>query len=275
VVARPAQDLEFARGVDVAERWLGAKASSFVRALGRIGEAPWTEEEYVLLRALLDEPVAATTLRASTFIEARDLPILQALPVPLRHELIARKLDSMLDVRLLTEAYDAVVWRLGAYASDVVDRWRRAENLRRLFAMALEDVEHVDYAVALYPEHPALERLETRRDLIRAALELQNCLSSYSHDAATGARTFYLTRAEPRAALGLERDCVYGWRLYEARGQCNASLEEKERAAIRAIMREMGVWVGRSGCRLISNLEERGRGFTVDPDDRFGDGDPF
>lgn len=258
--ARLAHELEFAAGDAVAARWLDAAPPGFVRALGRIGEAPWTPEQYAALQAMIADPGARMVLRAEREITPGKVAMLAALPDPLRAFAILRRLTTPEDAQLLTEAYEALVWRLGAQAAQVVARWSRAETDTRLFEMAAQSVQPDEFVLHLHPEHPDLLRLDTRRALEQAALRFRNCLSTYVMEAGAGQSVIYTWAGPPVAAVQIVRDAVFGWRLEQVRGQANLVLDEEPRARLRAIMRDIGVWPGRAGDDLVGALASRASG---------------
>jgi hypothetical protein len=265
LLGRLPHDLEFQRADQVAERWLGPTPQGFLKALGRLGEAPWTPEAYRNLRDLMDEADAGVILRAQIDVTLAKVAILRALPAPLRVEAVMRRLTSGEDAALLTEAYTALVWRLGARAAKVVTRWRRAETPERLFEMAAEDVHPADFALALYPEHPDLLRLETRRALLQAGVQFRNCLAGYATAAAEGRIGLYTWAGPPASAVEIARDGIYGWRLAQVRGQSNAVLDVDARMRLVGLMREIGVWVGREGEDLVVSLHSRAAGNAARP----------
>lgn len=258
--ARLAHDLEFAAGDIVGAQWLAAAPPGFAKALGRIGEAPWTREQYAALMAMIADPGARMVLRAEREITPGKVAMLAALPDPMRAYAILRRLTTPDDAILLAEAYEAVVWRLGAQAAQVVARWARAETDTRLFEMAAQSVQPDEFVLHLHPEHPDLLRLATRRALEQAGLQFRNCLATYVMEAGAGQSVIYTWAGPPVAAVQIVRDAVFGWRLEQVRGQGNLVLEEEARVRLRALMREIGVWPGRAGEDLVGALSSRANG---------------
>lgn len=262
-VARLAHEFQFATGDVVVAHWIGAVPPGFLKALGRIGEAPWAPEHYAALKAMIAVPGARLALGAERPITPDKVAMLAALPEPLRADAILRRLTAPDDALLLAEAYEAVVWRLGAQAVRVVDRWRRADSEARLFEMASKSVQPDEFVLHLHPEHPDLLRLDTRRALEQAGVQFRNCLATYVMEAASGQSVIYSWAGPPPTAVQISRDPVFGWRLEQARGQGNLILDEEARARLRAVMREIGVWPGRTGVDLVSALASRSSGMPA------------
>ena len=69
-------------------------------------------------------------------------------------------------------------------------------------------------------------RIANRKQLEDVAREFRNCLAEHGGRIAEGKMAAYVWRAEPLAAIALNRDAA-GWRLSEAKAPDNVDLDER------------------------------------------------
>lgn len=254
-----ARDLEGVRADAVVRAYLGAAPSGFLRALGRLGEQAWTKEDYLLLFELFCEEGAGLVLRQSETITPERLASLAALPARLRAPAVVRHLAAAEHARVLAQAYAALaLTHPPASLEKVVDRWARAKTPARLFEMAAQDLAPWRLDVAPFPEHPDFVRLDRRKALEDAGRRFRNCLLAYHDRAAEGQIALYEWAGPPPAAVSLVRDGLFGWRLEEARGVGNETLEPPVRAQLIAVLAQMGVRVGASSRSIVDQLRRAG-----------------
>ncbi len=256
--ARRLADALYGERADVvARRYLGDPPVGFVKALGRIGEAPWDGVDYLRLYELFADEGAAAVLMQTPEITAATVKALDDMPRALRVHAIARHIAGPEAARALDAAWTAIRDVRGQPAADAaVARWVRATGPERLFAMAAQDMAPQRFDPAPFPVHPDMRRLGGTTALEDAGRRFRNCLATYADRAALGTVALYEWAGPPPAALAFARDGFFGWRLEEARGIGNALLGPEERAATVLAVRAAGVRVGRSGGDILAALRQ-------------------
>lgn len=255
--SRLAAALEGARADAVARDFLGPVPVGFLKALSRLGEAPWASEDYLQLLSLFEDEDAAAVLRQSPVITPAVAAALAALSPPLRAAAIVRHTGA--GAGLLDEAYRAIRAVRGEDAAAVaVSRWARAVDAQRLFAMAADALSPVQFDLAPFPAHEDLRLLDGVAALNDAGRRFRNCLAGYGESAAEGYMALYEWAGPPPAALALRRDGFFGWRLDQARGVGNALLDADARVRLTALLRGLGVRVGYGGRALADRLRRAG-----------------
>ena len=252
-----ARALEGARADVVARRFIGQAPQGFLRALGRLGEAAWTGEAYLRLYFLFTDEGAAGVLLQTAEITVEYAAALERLPAALRVHAIARHLATADAADALGAGWRAIRVAYGEEAAEAaVARWARAISAARLFAMAAEDVTPRRFDLAPFPVHADMRRLGGAGALEDAGRRFRNCLATYVDRAALGTVALYEWAGPPPVALAFARDGVFGWRLEEARGIGNVTLDEADRAATIAAVTAAGVHVGRSGADIRAALRK-------------------
>lgn len=249
--------LEGARADEVARRFIGHPPSGFLKALARIGEAPWTGDAYLRLYMLFADVGGAAVLLQTAEITVDLVHAIERLPGALRTHAIARHLAATGAADALGEGWRAIRQMRGeAAAAAAVARWARATEPKRLFAMAAEELSPQRFDPAPFPVHPDMRRLGGTGALEDAGRRFRNCLATYVDRAALGTVALYEWAGPPPAAFAFARDGFFGWRLEEARGVGNAILEGADRLRAIAAVEAVGVRVGRSGADLRSALRK-------------------
>ena len=240
----------------VARDYLGSTPVGFVRALGRLGELAWPGDDYLLLLSLFDQERAGAVLRQASALTPDSVFALRLLPPQLRVAAIARHVATPAQARLLDDAWSALACARGPDAGQAaVLRWSRATDVSRLFAMAAEEFDPERFDLAAFPVHADLRRLDGTTALAESGRRFCNCLATYRDRAADGAIALYEWAGPPPAAVALQRDAFFGWRLEEARGVANALLDEDARERLIALLEAEGVRVGWASRDLAARLQ--------------------
>lgn len=248
-----------ARADALARRFLGPLPTGFVKALGRLGELPWTGIDYLRLLELFETEDAAAVLRQTLAITPDAIQALGALAPALRVVAVARHVATPAQAVLLDEAWRGIVAVRGPGAGrTALARWARATDTGRLVEMAAEDLAPQRFDLAAFPVHEDFRRLGGVIALEDAGRRFRNCLATYRDLAADGAMALYEWAGPPPAAFALRRDGFFGWRLEEARGVENTLLDADARLRLTAILEALGVRVGPSGRTLGERLKRAG-----------------
>lgn len=249
--------LEGVRADEVARRYIGQAPAGFLRALARLGEAPWTGEAYLRLYLAFADEGGAAVLQQTAEITTDLVFALERLPAALRVHAIARHLVAAGAADALGEGWRAIHQMRGDVAAAAATaRWVRASEPKRLFAMAAEDLAPQRFDPAPFPVHPDMRRLGGTGALEDAGRRFRNCLATYVDRAALGTVALYEWAGPPPAAFAFARDGFFGWRLEEARGVGNTILDAEDRQRAIAAVESVGVRVGRSGADLRATLRK-------------------
>jgi hypothetical protein len=261
-----ATDALYARGDHFVARRIGDPGEGFVKALARIGEAPWDEAAYATLLARFAEPKAALVLRQTAAIAPAFVAKLADLAAPLCEPGIVRQLNDADDSWLLSEAHAALVWRDGVDRGALaIERWSRAGSRGRLFKMAAEDLRPVGFEPPPPPpRHALLAPLQSTHALKLAGLRFRNCLETYAMEAGEGRSALYVMAGPPPLVVELRRDVISGWRPAQIRGHKNEPAPQETRGALRALFAELGLWIGRPGREIWDCLAQSALGDRAD-----------
>jgi hypothetical protein len=229
------------------------------RALGRLGEASWTEAEYAGLLKVLALRASAKLLRHSPAIDRARVRALARLPNPLLDRGTALLLIDEASAGVLSEAFEGLARRDGAAAAEAMAaHWSQAPTLAALAEAVRLDLE---------PEPPpppfaGTERLRPLADkaaILDAAARYRNCLRDQMHWATNGDSAFYEWLGEPSVVLEITRDRLCGWRLDQARLADNKPVPPEARGPLVETLRGLGVHVGRSFWDLDHALRRLGQ----------------
>jgi hypothetical protein len=195
-------------------------------------------------------------LRQTPQLSASVVEAVEGLAPELRRPPIARWIAEPRRAALLSEAFAAAAEVRPGEADAMLERWSRAKDAQRLFAMAAEDMQPRAFVLAPFPEHPDLLRIDTLGELESTARRFRNCLASYAERASLGQIAIMTWAGPPPGAVCLVRDPVFGWRLEEARGVGNETLDADAQTRLIQALRAIGVRVGRAGGELRNRLLE-------------------
>lgn len=268
--ARLAANLAHERADAIVARYLGAAPAGFVKMLGKLGEVAWAGVDYVRLVRLFADPGAALLLRQTPLLSPGLVEAVEGLAPPLRRPPIARWIVDPRHAALLSEAFAAAAAIRTGEEELLLERWSRAKDAQRLFAMAAEDLQPRAFVLAPFPEHPDLLRITTLGELTSTARRFRNCLASYAERASLGQIAILTWAGPPPGAVCLVRDPIFGWRLEEAKGVGNETLAAEAQVRLIQALRQAGVRVGRAGGELRNRLleaagEDHGWGGPEDP----------
>jgi len=225
------------------------------RALERLGEIAWAQEDYRILVHMLADPAPAKTLRHAEAITPDLVRALAALPADLREAGGVALRVTPAQAALLAEAHAVLAKRLSPeLLAHRVAAWGHAPTSKALFTLVAEDFRRE----LPPPPHPGTERLrplETVAAIRDAARRYRNCLANYVDHAVDRQSAIYEWLPAPGAVVELTPDTFFGWRLDQARLENNRSVDAATREAIVAELRGMGVHVGRSAWQIRRALE--------------------
>ena len=231
-----------------------------VGVLGRLGEVAWSGLDYRLLIDRMGEPATAKILRHSRLVTPGQVQRLSLLPPSMIAAGVGRlALDGDRAI-LLTEAFDAIRRNQGdTAATDAATRWGRIAGLKAVFDAALHDLNS-EVPAPPFPGTQRLKPLASKADLRDAAARYHNCLRNMIPYASDGDYAYYEWLDAPGAALELNRDRLFGWRLSQARLDRNRTVPQSMRDEIIAELRGLGVHVGRSAWDIENALRRANRG---------------
>lgn len=249
----------------IAETLVGpAHSAGFMKALAKLGEQLWTEQDYLRFLTLFCEPESNLYIRHLDIIRPHMLEVIGILPAPLRQTRILSFIRHAAAARDVALAYGLIARIRDCEAQAVAaERWCRAASRERLFEMVKEDLCS-DRPVRWTPPPllPApFERIETVRDLKSLALEFRNCLEDFVENFTAGRMAIYVWNGQPKAAVALTWN-IDGWRLAEAEAEANTELEEAPLREIAESVATKDVRVGSS----IYNMRFRLAGFGREGD---------
>jgi len=237
------------RAVPAAPRGLG-------RALERMGEQAWSEDEYRQLLHLLSRDQPAKVLRHRALIAPEVVRALGRLPPALLDLGLGGLGLNDVAAGLVREAYTAVVRRDGeSVGASLAQRWAKAGALPKLVEMIQQDLEP-ELPPPPFPGTERLKPLLTKAALEDAASRYKNCLRNHIRWAAGGVSAYYEWIGDPSVVLEINRDRLHGWTLDQARLAGNKPVPEPTRGAIIAELGAMGVYVGRTLWQLDSALDD-------------------
>ncbi len=233
-----------------------------MKAFGKMGEVLWSEKEYWSFLELFGAPNAARVLRHLEALSPQGLAPLAALPECLREASIVEAVGNLPAATDLAAALGLAVRIRGEHARrKIAQRWVRAEDRRRLFDMAIEDL-NPDLFRLVEPAPvlgPPFERIENRKQLNAVAHEFANCLRDFTNDIAIGRMVVYVWRGNPNAVVALNWDAA-GWRLAEAESKGNSGLDDAVIREIAGAVEQAGGRLGPAVGTLAKRLHQRGYG---------------
>jgi hypothetical protein len=254
--------VEFARDAVVADALAAAPAPGLMRALSRAGEVQRTRAGYAIFLDLFADPMANEALRHMDEIRPATFAPIAVLPPALRVAPILRVLNCESAAADLALAFDlAVRMRRGESAGRIARRWAAGGDASALFGRAVDDLAPETFrTLELAPRLPAsFERVTSRKQLERVALDFRNCLADHAPRIAEGRMAVYVWRGEPAAAIALNWDLA-GWRLAEAKLADNLDLEEARLRELIHTLAQAGVRTGMSLEGVIIRLQNHAAG---------------
>ncbi len=219
---RVARLIERARDSEVAGELMAAGApGGLMKALGRCGEALWSNEDYARFLRLFATDEGAGFLRHCDVIDANMLTHFEILPRRLRVAAVMRNLPvHRSGVEDLALAWELALRIHGAkFAPELAQRWARAETPVRLYEMAAEALNPVVFSAPVAPLALTgpFERVMDRKTLDAIALEFRNCLRDFASDLARGHMAVFVQRTPAQSIVFALRCDEAGWRLAEAK----------------------------------------------------------
>lgn len=226
------------------------------RALERLGERAWSEEDYRRLLRLLAIPRSAKLLHHRDSIDADAVRAMTHLPdAMLEHGPGVPQIGEAAAI-LIAEASAAIARRDGAdVAGAAAKRWASAETLAKLIEWVRFDLEP-EVAPPPFPGTERLRPIRSKAALIDAAARYKNCLRNYLGCACSGTSAFYEWSEEPGLVLEIFRDRLHGWALSQARLAGNKPVPEPLREEVVRELRSMGVTVDRTLWHLDDALDD-------------------
>lgn len=254
--------VEFARDPMVAEALAGQHAQGLMRALSRGGEVLWSRKDYEVFLRLLIDAGANEVLRHMDEVRPAAFAPIAALPPALRVAAVVRAMPGEAAARDLALAFSlAVRMRQGEAGARLARRWASGGDTSVVFRRAVEDLTPDAFrSPEMAPRLPAaFERVASRKQLERTALDFRNCLADHAVRIAEGRMAVYVWRDQPDVAIALNWD-VAGWRLAEAKLADNLDLEEAHLRRLVAVLQTAGVRTGPSVQALVYRLEDHASG---------------
>ena len=253
--------VERARDGDLA-RMLGGISvpGGLIKALGRCGETLWDAGHYALFLRIFTSEGGAKVLRHMPSIEASRLALIGRLPGLLQVPGVISHLPAAVEaVEDLAEAFDLARRIHGDTAlQDIAARWSRAGSALKLFDMAAEALQPVQFGgLRAMPALPVcFVPVTDAKTLSAVALEFRNCLRDFAGDLACGRMAVYVLRdGGVPIAVALRLDPA-GWRLAEARGPNNDDVDEARLRRIVSAIEAAGGRTGSSSWSLATRLHE-------------------
>ncbi|MGE6698259.1 hypothetical protein ACQKH5_11250 [Hyphomonas sp. NPDC076900] len=219
-----------------------------MKALGRMGEALWTEAAYAQFFGLFRDEAARQLIRHMADIQPAVLSVVATLPPLLRRPSIVAALGADMEAaRCLVAAWNMALHIRGEVAgADIARQFGRAKDARALFEMALSAIQPPAFGeVNAPPALPAPFSPVRRTEHLQAvALEMRNCLRDYAPVLASGRMALWIWQgAGGPVAVALWRDAG-GWRLAEALGQDNAEVPDAVLHEILPALKLAGIRAG-------------------------------
>ncbi len=250
--------VEFQRDAAVAEALAGDLATGLMRTLSKAGEILWRREHYATFVQLMADPMAAEVLRHLDDVRPDVFDPIAALPPALRMATIVRVIPSVAAAADLRRAFHlAVMMREPDSGARIARRWGAGGETRAVFMRAYEDMTPEVFRTV--GPAPALDapfvRIANRKQLEDVAREFRNCLAEHGGRIAEGKMAAYVWRAEPLAAIALNRDAA-GWRLAEAKAPDNVDLDERFLRELVSRLQRVAVRTGPSVQTMMSRLDD-------------------
>ena len=232
-----------------------------MKALGRMGEALWTEAAYAQFFGLFRDEAARQLIRHMADIQSTVLSVVAALPALLRRPSIVAALGPDMEAaRCLVATWNMALHIRGEGASaDIARQFARAKDARALFEMALSAIQPPAFGeTTAVPTLPAPFSPVRRMEHLQAvALEMRNCLRDYAPALASGRMALWIWQGGGGpVAVALWRD-TGGWRLAEALGQDNADVPDEVLHEILPVLRQVGIRAGEPWHLLRSQLTDQ------------------
>lgn len=250
--------VEFQRDAAVADTLAGELATGLMRALSKAGETLWPRQAYETFMQLMIDPMANEVLRHLEDVRPEVFAPIAALPPALRMAPVVRVLPSVAAAADLARAFHlAVMMREPDSGARLARRWGAGGDQRAVFMRAFEDLtpEVFRQAGPAPVLEPPFVHISNRKQLEDVAREFRNCLADHGGRIAEGKMTVYVWRAEPLAAIALNRDAA-GWRLAEAKAPDNVDLDERFLRELVSRLQRVGVRSGPSVQTIMSRIDD-------------------
>ena len=251
------------KDASLARRLMGSgETSGLMKALSRMGETLWREEQYGRFLAMFNQPAANRVLRHMGALQPAQLEVVFALPTRLHEAAVVAKVPHLQAARdlALTMVLVDRIHGLGASAR-LAKALAKTDSAAHLFAKAADALVAQRFVgIQAVPALPVPFEAVTCADALGAlALEFKNCLRDFQHDLVLGRMAVFRWNGQPNVVLALRWDPA-GWRLAEAEVHANGEAPVDALRDIVAALARVDVRTGPSVVTLGHRLRRHPHG---------------